>query len=61
MPETRAPTATVQFTITIPQRASDPLEGLVGVGLYGSSRAEVARALILDRIEDLVAKGIVKL
>jgi hypothetical protein len=60
MPETRSPTATVQFTVTVPQRASDLMEALVPIGLYGSTRAEVARALILARLEDVVAKGIIR-
>jgi hypothetical protein len=30
-------------------------------GLYGTTRGEIARTLILGRLEDLAGKGIVKL
>jgi hypothetical protein len=34
---------------------------LKGVGLYGTTRGEIARALILSRLEDLAGRNIVKL
>jgi hypothetical protein len=34
------------------------LEELVTIGLHGTSRAEVARTLILSRLEDLIGKDI---
>lgn len=37
------------------------IEDLIPTGLYGSSRAEVARSLVLSRLEQLVAQEIVKL
>jgi Arc/MetJ-type ribon-helix-helix transcriptional regulator len=61
MAKTREPADTEQFSVTLPRKALDMVQDLVGTGLYGASRAEVARALILQRLEDLVAKGVVKL
>jgi hypothetical protein len=48
-----------QFSITLPAQAIEMLEELVGLGLHGKTRAEVARKLILDRLEDMIGRGIV--
>jgi hypothetical protein len=51
----------VQFSITLPVRAIELLERAALTGLYGGTRAEVARILIMNRLEELVGKGIVNL
>jgi hypothetical protein len=51
------PTGTV--TVTLSTIAIAMLEELVQNGLHGGSRAEAARSLILDRLEDLAAKRLV--
>lgn len=48
------------FTITLPQQALEMIEELKGVGLYGNNRAEIARALVLARLEDLLSRGVLK-
>jgi Arc/MetJ-type ribon-helix-helix transcriptional regulator len=48
-----------QFSVTLPQQAIEMLEELVSLGLHGKTRAEVARKLILDRLEDMIGRGIV--
>jgi hypothetical protein len=35
------------FTVTLPEQAVTMIDRLIGIGLHGSSRAEVARSLIL--------------
>lgn len=61
MPKTKTPTQTESLSLTMPANAMRMLESLVPAGLHGGSRAEVARSLILSRLEDLVAKGLVKI
>lgn len=48
-----------QFSVTLPTQAIEMLEELVSIGLHGKTRGEVARKLILDRLEELIGKGIV--
>ncbi|WP_421936923.1 hypothetical protein [Phenylobacterium sp.] len=52
--------STKPFTVTLPQQALDMIEDLKAVGLYGNNRAEIARALILARLEDLLGRGVIK-
>jgi hypothetical protein len=44
---------TKPFTVTLPVQAIAMIDRLIGIGLHGNSRAEVARALILTRLEQL--------
>jgi Arc/MetJ-type ribon-helix-helix transcriptional regulator len=60
MPRTRNEKDTEQISVTLPVRVLEIMERLRGVGLYGTTRGEVARALIQARIEDLMEKGVVK-
>lgn len=60
MPPTRAPTDTESFTITLPRQALAMIEKLKDVGLYGTNRGEICRALILARLEDVIAKGVLR-
>ena len=53
MPKKAISTQTHSFTVTLPAQAVSMLDRLIAVGLHGSSRAEVARALILSRLEQL--------
>lgn len=53
MPQKRNDAETVPFTITLPRKAADALEVLVGTGLYGSSRAAVASQIILQHLQGL--------
>lgn len=50
----------VPFTIRLPEQTTAMLDQLRDVGLYGSSRAEVARSLILDQLKLLRANGTLK-
>jgi Arc/MetJ-type ribon-helix-helix transcriptional regulator len=52
---------TTQISLTLPAQVAEMLQDLVGVGLYGASRSEVARTLILGRLEQLAAQNIVQL
>ena len=50
------------FTVRLPKQAIEMIvEDLIPTGLYGTNRAEVARALIISRLEQLVGEGIVRL
>jgi Arc/MetJ-type ribon-helix-helix transcriptional regulator len=55
----RAPSNTDSkpFTIVLPSKAAERLEILVETGLYGGSRAEVARSIILQHLQDLWKSG----
>jgi hypothetical protein len=48
------------FTITLSPQAIEMIESLIQIGLHGTSRAEVARKLINDRLEDLIGRGVIK-
>ena len=48
---------TKPFTVVLPTKAADRLEILVETGLYGSSRAEVAKNIILQHLQDLWKSG----
>lgn len=48
---------TKPFTVVLPEKAADRLEILVETGLYGSSRAEVAKNIILQHLQDLWKSG----
>ena len=61
MPKKAGPGKTDSFTITLPVQAIGMIKDLIPTGLYGSSRGEVSRALILSRLEQLIGQGIVKL
>jgi hypothetical protein len=61
MPIKTSPAPTDSFTVTLPVSAIKMLEKLAGIGLHGNSRAEVARSLILSRLEDLIGKGVLTL
>ena len=50
---------TVQFSIRLPTKAAEALEALVESGLYGSSRAEVAKMIILRYLQDQRTAGAV--
>ncbi len=61
MPAKKSGQATTeQFSVTLPSQAIEMLEQLVVVGLYGNSRAEVARTLMLSRLEQIVGLGIIQ-
>ena len=47
------------FTVTLPERAIGMIDQLIGIGLHGNSRAEVARFLILSRLEQLAGPGLI--
>lgn len=55
-PPTNAP-ETVSFTIVLPKKAADRLEIALETGLYGTSRAEAARSIILQHLQDLWKSG----
>lgn len=58
MPKKSTGSKMEQFSISLPIQALDMIEKLVPIGLYGNSRGEVARALILSRLEQIVRDGI---
>jgi Arc/MetJ-type ribon-helix-helix transcriptional regulator len=49
--------STKPFTVVLPAKAAERLEILVDSGLYGSNRAEVARNIILQHLQDLWKSG----
>ena len=61
MPRKAGPSDTAQFSITLPAQAVAMMKELEASGLYGSSRAEVARGLILAQLTLLAGQGIVEL
>jgi hypothetical protein len=48
------------FSITLPNEAIETMMDLLPSKLYGATRAEIARALILDMLKRLAADGLVK-
>ncbi len=48
---------TKPFTVVLPTKAAERLEILVETGLYGSSRAEVAKMIILQHLQELWKSG----
>jgi len=48
---------TKPFTIVLPAKAAARLEILIDIGLYGSTRAEVAKNIILQHLQDLWKSG----
>jgi hypothetical protein len=53
---------TTPFTIVLPNQVIEMIEkDLIPTGLYGNNRAEAARALIVTRLEQLMAEGIVRI
>ncbi|MFT3723105.1 MAG: hypothetical protein QM773_05910 [Hyphomonadaceae bacterium] len=48
---------TKPFTVVLPSKAAERLEILVETGLYGSTRAEVAKNIILQHLQDLWKSG----
>ena len=48
---------TKPFTIVLPAKAAERLEILVETGLFGASRAEVAKNIILQHLQDLWRSG----
>jgi hypothetical protein len=53
MPRKIGRSRTVQFSITLPQQAVEMMRRLEGTGLFGSTRGEVARELILAHLRHL--------
>lgn len=49
---------TTPFTVTLPEPAVRLIIALIPGGLHGSTRAEVARTLILDQLKLLRAQGL---
>lgn len=43
--------------VRLPRQAVEMLDALISVGLYGSNRGEVARALILDQLKRIRAEN----
>jgi Arc/MetJ-type ribon-helix-helix transcriptional regulator len=57
MAKTPAATESKPFTIVLPAKAAERLEILVDTGLYGSSRAEAAKIIILQHLQELWKSG----
>lgn len=56
MPRKRAESAeTISYTITIPGRTVSMIDALISTGLFGATRAEVTKNLVLDKLKQLVA------
>ena len=60
MPRKASDTETVQQSIRLPTQAWEMIDQLVELGIHGNSRAEVARGLILSRLEQLLVGGIIR-
>ena len=48
---------TKSFTIVLPTKAAEDLEILLKTGLYGGSRAEAAKIIILQHLQELWKSG----
>ncbi len=48
---------TKSFTIVLPAKAAEDLEVLLKTGFYGASRAEAAKIIILQHLQDLWKSG----
>ena len=57
MAKSPASSETKPFTVVLPTKAAERLEILVETGLYGSTRAEVAKNIILQHLQDLWKSG----
>jgi len=49
------------FTIVLPNEVIETMMDLQPSKMYGTTRAEIARALILDMLKRLAAEGLVKI
>lgn len=49
------------FSITLPDEVIETMMDLKPSKLYGTNRAEIARALILDMLKRLAVEGLVKI
>lgn len=49
-----------QMAVRLPAQANAMLDDLIRLGLYGTSRGEVARTLILDQLKRLAAEKIIE-
>ena len=58
MPRKISAAATHPLTIVLPVQVVAMIDRLIPIGLYGSSRAEVARTLIQGRLEQILASAI---
>lgn len=58
MPRKIGKSKTVQFSITLPVEAVELMRKLARVGLYGTSRGEVARELILSQLRELARDSV---
>ena len=61
MPVKTGDPKTEQISITLSVRVVELLEELADLGVHGTSRGEVARALISARLEQLASDGLIKL
>jgi Arc/MetJ-type ribon-helix-helix transcriptional regulator len=60
MPETKSGDKKTSFTISLSPQAIEMVEDLIKLGIYGTNRGEVVRALVNHRLEDLIGKGVLK-
>ncbi len=60
MPRKAGLSDTVQFSITLPVQALSMMEELESTGLFGTSRGEIARSLILAQLQLLAGQGLVR-
>jgi hypothetical protein len=58
MPRKISAIETHSFTVTLSAQAVTMIDRLIPIGLHGNSRAEVARTLILSRLEQILASAI---
>jgi Arc/MetJ-type ribon-helix-helix transcriptional regulator len=56
-----AGTSRTRFTVRVSKRLADYLEAAVKLGIYGSSRAEVARKFMENELARLVREGLIKI
>jgi hypothetical protein len=58
MPRKTDAPRSVQFSITLPVRATEMMMRLAGTGFFSTSRGEIARGLILAHLRQLGAPAI---
>jgi hypothetical protein len=60
MPKKAGLAETVQLSVTLPAQSIEMMQDLERTGLFGTSRGEIARNLILAQLQHLAGKGLVQ-
>lgn len=58
MPNTASGEKKKGFTIALSPQALQMIDKLIALGIYGTNRGEVVRALVNHRLEELIGRGV---